>query len=512
MARITLCGPSYTSQSVIADSEQTINWYCESIESTVGETSFAMYPCPGKTLFCTLPKGQVRGIFEINGRVFAVGGNTLYEVSAKGVVTAWGSVGDDFLPVSFATNGTAGNQLVICSAQSLYVFFLAAQGNNAAGTLIGPIGGLQGQASQIVFCQGYFVCQLTNTNKFQVSALEDATTWNALSVQQVQVFPENIGRMLVFSTVLFVMGVNGHAQVYYNSGANQYTPFDVIQGAFMEEGIGAPYSLCELDNTPFWLGIGRNGGAIGWRANGYSPVRVSNHAIEWAWSKYPSKGTDAIGFSYRDQGHSFWVLRFPSANNGFGATWVYDAATQMWHERGSWTGTGGFNGFTADRAGFHSYGFNQFLVGDWGNGNIYSMSVTTPTENGGNIRRLRRTPPISSENDWVFHQELVLNIEAGLGPEPPFQGANGPIGPQIMVRWSDDGGKTWSNEHWIDCGPVGAYKTRVQLNRLGRSRDRVYEIIADDPVLWRIIDGYLTATPGFQKPVERYNKQMAKMA
>lgn len=512
MARIGLVGPSYTSQSRIADSEALMNWYCENIESPNGKAPLAMYPTPGLTVFATLLK-PIRGCLQINGRCFFVGAGDLYELTAAGGITNRGAVGNDFQPVTMATNGTAGNQLAICSAGNIYVFYLAATGANAANSLVGPVGGLQGLASILTFCDGYFVAVLRNSNKFQVSNLEDGSTWNPLSIQQVSVFPENIGGMTQAFRQLFILGQDGHAQVYYNSGANQYTPFDVISGAFMEEGIDAPNSLVVLDNAPFWIGGNQNGNGIAWRANGYTPLRVSNYGVETAWAKYPSKGSDAIGYAYKDQGHTFWVLRFPSANNGFGATWVYDVATQMWHERGYWSDTAGYTGYTAHLSTCHCFAFGLHLVGDWNSGNVYSMSIGTYTDNAKPIRRFRRAPHVSSEQERIFHARLQLDMEVGDGPIPPLtDGAGNPRDPQIMLRWSDDGGFTWSNEHWIGAGQAGQFKTRAVWNRLGYARDRVYEVMVTDAIPWRIVDAYLKATPGFQVPTERYAKQAAKMA
>ena len=59
------------------------------------------------------------------------------------------------------------------------------------------------------------------------------------------------------------------------------------------------------------------------------------------------------------------------------------------------------------------------------------------------------------------------------------------VQPQVMLRWSDDGGHTWSNEHWRSMGGVGEYGKRVLWRRLGMTeklRDRVYEISGTDPV------------------------------
>jgi hypothetical protein len=54
--------------------------------------------------------------------------------------------------------------------------------------------------------------------------------------------------------------------------------------------------------------------------------------------------------------------------------------------------------------------------------------------------------------------------------------------PQAMLQWSDDGGYTWSNEHWVDVGAKGQYSTRVKWNALGSSRDRVFRFVISDPV------------------------------
>ena len=418
MARFGLIGSSYTSQSPIADCQRTVNWYAEAIESQMGASPMALYPTPGLAVFATIAT-PVRGILEINGRLFAVGGANFYEISALGSPTNYGSVGNDLQPVTMATNGTLGNQLVICSAGALYVFSLT------SNTLT-RIGALQGIPAMVVFCSSYFVTLLAGTNKFQISGLLDGSTWNPLSVQQNEVFPENISSIVSAYGFLFVMGQAGHSQVYYDSGANQYTPFSPISGAYMEEGCGAPNSPVVMDNTVFWLG-GLNGkGDIAWRANGYTPLRVSDFSAETAWASYPKKGSDAIGYTYRDQGHTFWVLRFPSANNGFGATWVYDAAMQHWHERGYWSQQGP-NGYSAHLSTCHAFAFGQHLVGDWNSGNIYAMSITTLTDNGTPIRRWRRSPHLASERERIFLTQLVLDVEVGLGPQPPLAGILPPM-------------------------------------------------------------------------------------
>jgi hypothetical protein len=68
--------------------------------------------------------------------------------------------------------------------------------------------------------------------------------------------------------------------------------------------------------------------------------------------------------------------------------------------------------------------------------------------------------------------------------------------PQMMLRWSDDGGRTWSNEHWESAGRLGRYSWRVIWNRLGTGRSRIFEVVVTDPVAWRLVDAYVQLAKG----------------
>lgn len=501
MARFGLIGGTYNSQSPIADCQRTMNWYPETIESEMGASAMALYSTPGLTVFATIAQ-PVRATFEINGRCFAVGGQNLYELLGSGTANLLGVVGNDENPAMLCTNGTLGNQLMCYSAGAIYLY------NLSTNTFAGSVGGLQGTPSMLVFCSSYFVALLANSNKFQVSNLLDGSTWNPLGVQQNETFPENISAIVSAYGFLFVLGQDGHSQVYWNSGASQFTPFSPISGAYMEEGCGAPSSPVVMDNTVCWIG-GRNGkGDVAWRANGYTPLRISTFSAETAWASYPKKGSDAIGYTYRDQGHTFWVLRFPSANSGRGATWVYDAATQLWHERGSLWGPQGYN---AHLSTCYAFAFGQHLVGDWASGKIYSMSIGTYQDAGNVIRRWRRSPHLEAERQRIFLDQLILGVETGLGPQPPLlDGSGNARDPQLIFSISRDGSKTFGVEYTLNCGQVGKYSTRVIQRRLGQARDFVFDLVATDPVPWRIIEGYVEGT-GFPLPKQRLQKQIAQV-
>ncbi len=465
--KLGFVGPSYSSQSVIADGQRCINWYPERMESENPKSPLVLYPTPGLSTFCTLAGPSVRVAFTIDGRCFAVSGTHFYEVFSDGTFISRGAVADDGQAASIAAGPT---QLLIISGGVAYSY-------NLATNVLASVVGMLGTPSMAGFTDGYFLVLLANSNQFQISALLDTTSWDGADTAKISVFPGNLSTMLIDHREVWFFG--GKAiQVYYDSG-NPDFPFEPIQGAFIEQGIIAPWSFVRLDNSIFWLGGDERGAGIAWRAQGYTPARVSNHATEFAWQSY-STITDAIGYAYQDQGHGFWVLTFPTAK----ATWVYDSATGLWHERGYWHPTKGI--YEAHLGQCHTYCFGKHLVGDRASGKIYEMNISLYDDAGDVIRRLRRGPHISNEQKWIYFHSLQVEAEAGLGLATG-QGSD----PQIMHRWSDDGGKTWSNERWASACKIGEYKRRSIWRRLGRARDRVPEIVVTDPIPWRIIEAYL---------------------
>lgn len=606
MARIGLIGSSYRSQDPGQNSESNINWYEENMEQQ-SKSSGSLYPTPGIRQFVSVPtETPQRGEISIQGHTFAVMGSLFGEIDSAGTFTSKGTVVNNSLRVSMAGGPT---QVLIASAGSVYVYnFVTDVFQQLAQALFND-----NLITFVGYCDGYFLAVRDDSNEFQISELFDATLWDALDVAAVSRFPDDIESMLVDHDVVWMWG--GYQTVVYYDSGNEF-PFDVLPGAFIEQGISAPRTPVKMDNSVFWLGGDPRGQAIAWRANGYTPQRVSNHAVEYAMQGYiETYGTiaDTVGYSYQDQGHTFWVLYFPKANK----TWVFDAATGLWHERGHWNTDTGI--FTAHQSWGHVFAFGKHLVGDPFSGKLYEMSINIYTDNETPLRRIRRTPPIATEGQWIFHHQVQIDLETGLGPQPPLTGQSGqpfyfyledsngqvwqfgindvgqldmvgtpvtgftpqtiilndiesntvswpvyvdilgalytpitpatydstypsgillattsgllesamqvnavgqlqtngpfavPRDPMLMLRWSDDGGHTWSNERQIQCGQAGRYNTRAMAYRLGRSRERIYEISTSDPIPWRIRSAYLMASPGYGVS-ERVTTEYAKVS
>ena len=460
---------TYQSQSPVADNARCVNWYVETPEGQQSKAKVVWYPTPGYALFATCPEPVVRGLYTepSTGRVFAVAGGGLYEISSACVVTLRSLVADDGLPAQFASNGDIGGQMLVASGGVAYLLVLA---TNVVTTV------LASGAQFIGFIDGYFVALDATTSTLQVSDLADGATWPALSVAQRSVASDPWVSMVVSDRKIHLHG-SQTSESWYNNGDPDF-PFAYAEGSLVRDGSAGPYSSVALvDNSRIWLTANEEGTGVVKRSSGYQTVRISTEAVETAIQSYTNV-SDAVAWSYQDQGHTFYVLNFPTMR----ATWVYDAKTNLWHERGWWNTS--LMRFDSARGRCHCYGHGQHLVGDRLTGGVYTQSIALYEDIGSTeLRRLGQGPHIYSNGAWIYFPEIRVEVETGFGLTATRE-------PQIMLQWSDDSGKTWSDEHWTGLGNIGDYKHEAVWRRCGRSRDRIFRVVISDPVPCRIVDMY----------------------
>lgn len=475
-----LVGPSYPASSVTADCERTVNLYPERIESAGArkpDFPYCLLPTPGFTLRATLPTTPVRGIFGgVDGKLFGIGGDQFYEIASDWTVTNRGAVTLGGVP-TFAYNGATAAQVAVASGGNCYIYNTGTH----AFTQV-----LTGTAQQIGYLNNRFLALDRTNNKFRVSALSDGTSWPGAGVALRSAASDGWQALLISHRLMWLIG-SRTGEAWYDAGVDADQPFVPDQSGFLPYGIVAPDSLQELDSAPIWLQQTHEGGAILVRAEGYSVKRLSTHAFEHAVRAY-STITDAQAYTEQIEGHSFYVLNFPTAQ----ATWAYDAATGLLCERGYWKPSQ--NAFQVYRPNSHAYAFGVHLVGDRQSGGIYEASPSVATEmDGTGIRRLRRTPHLTANGARLFLDRLQLVLDSGSGLVSG-QGSD----PIVMLRCSKDGGQTWGNERGISAGALGQYGGRVIWDRLGVSRDWVIELTLSDPVIGaaRWIEAYLSARQG----------------
>jgi hypothetical protein len=505
-----ILGSTYVARSVNAADARMVNLFPEIVPEAGKEPAF-LNRAPGLKLLNTIGLGPIRGLWAFSSNdsdAFVVSGTRLYKINTSYVATLIGTVSGAG-PVSMADNGT---QLFIAANGPSYIY------NNATNAF-GQITDVDFPgAVTVCYLDGYFVFNQPNSQLMWVTQLLDGTSIDPLEFVSTEGSPDGLIAVASNFREVWAFGTNS-IEVWYDSGATDF-PLQRIQGAFNELGCAAPFSVAKMDNGLFWLGRDRRGQGIVYRANGYAGVRISTHAVEWQIQQYADL-SDAIAYTYQQDGHSFYVLVFPSANT----TWVYDAATQAWHERAGFS-NGAFN---RHRGNCQMAFNNKIVIGDFQNANIYAFDLDDYSDNGNIqkwLRSWRALPTGTNTLKRTTQHMMQLDCESGVGlngsdvsetiylqtedalylitesgdylisdeTTPITQGAN----PQVMLRWSDDGGHTWSSEHWASMGKIGEYYKRVIWRRLGMTvklRDRVYEVSGTDPVKIAIMGAELILSP-----------------
>lgn len=450
-------------------------------ESGAGKNVAALFGTPGLTLYANLSlsptggsSGTTRGMITTStGRVFAVFAHSLMEIIPTGTPTTRFIDRSDALLTSIGRVSMAdnGQVLMIVDGTNGYQYDLT---TNVLSFIPGFPGG-----TTVAFQDGYFIFNMPNSETFYITNLY-STTIDPLNFASAEGSPDPLMSLLSDHRELWLFG-SQTIEVWFNSGDPLF-PFTRIDGAYITHGTMAPFSPAKMDNTIYWLGQDESGQGMVWRAAGYQPVRCSTHAVEQAMRKYPTI-TDATSYTYQMDGHAFYVLNFPSGN----ATWVFDAATQLWHER-AYTQENGFLG--RHLAEIHTVGFGLHLVSDYRNGLVYIFDPLKYTDNGNEIARIRTTPYVSQELKNVFFSKIQIDLQTGITQPGMTQDA------QCMLRWSDDGGNSWSNEYWVDLGALGNTRTRAIWRRLGRSRERIFQFKITDPVPVAITDAFIDVQVG----------------
>jgi hypothetical protein len=467
--KLPIVGPSYQARSLNADAQRTLNCYVE-LDNASPRAPAALYGTPGLVRKLTFPTAPVRACFKEGVHSWWVAGNTVYRVDADYQQLAIGTIATETGELGIASNGA---QLLIVDGVAGWLVDVKGAALTAISDPEFPNG-----VRRAAYQDGFFLVAGDGTGKFYINERpNDGSQWNGLDFASAEGSPDNTIGIISDHREVWLFGELS-AEVWVNTG-NADFPFQRSGNVFIEHGCAAAGTVAKADNTVFWLGADDKGAGIVWRADGYTPVRISTHALEKALAGY-STIADAFAFTYQQEGHIFYVLTFPTAN----ATWHYDASTQLWQER-AWRNpdTGALLRW---RPNCIVFAHGEHLVGDFENGNVYALDLDEYTDDGAPILRLRRTIASEAMQQRVLYTALQLDMETGVGTVDG-QGA----APQVMLRYSNDGGHTWSVERTTTVGKTGEYGARARFTRLGSGRNRVWEISMTDPVKFAVFGAVL---------------------
>lgn len=465
------CGGAYTSRSKSIDVDAAINVYTESREVPGSPKQKAMIGTPGLT-FVTTIEGPNRGWFTQDGRTFTVGGTKAYEQVDATTYTLLGAVPNDGRLVSFTTNGEAGQQLGIVGGGQLNVFNLQ---TSAYTTVSLPFS----DPVMIVFQDGYGLINQRDTPIVWFSAIEDFTDFDGLDFITRSGTSDNIVGLSVSQDRILFFG-SKTSTLYYDSG-DADTPFLPYAGTTVQNGLVSAQLLTAYRDVFFWVSGGQRGTYRVLSGTSPNAQSISTHEIE-SWLARATTLDDAKILLYEQEGHVFMAITAPSSPDEI-KTYVYDATEKdtPWHARAGLNDTLGT--YTQWRAQGSTTVGAQVFVGDYANGNIYTLDLDTYTDNGTTIVRERRAPYVGAENQWVFVDEFELGTQAGVGAVSGT--SQEPVSvPEVELYVSYDSANTWHYAGTAPIGQVGEYDTKTAWMMLGRSRsDRlVFKVRQTAPV------------------------------
>lgn len=496
MARLPLLGGSYEAQSVIANAQRCINLYPE-LNQKDAPVPITHYPTPGKRAVGTV-FGPGRGLFAAsNGVVFGVNGSTLYWFGEDGVPQILISISDLTTPVRWVDNslevlvldGTANGAWVITLSDKTVVR------KEDFGATMGA------------YLDTFSIVNVLDTKQFSVS-LPNSFQFDG-DIGSKTAAPDLLVGVTVVHRELWNIGAK--TTEIWTTVADQDFPFQIIPGAFIEYGCGAPYSIVNADVSVFWLAQNKEGQAMVLRGRGYEALRISTHAIENTLQGY-STLTDCQAFTYQENGHIFFVMNFPTAD----VTWAYDESTGAWHQR-CWMDQDGK--LHRDRLCSIVTAYGKRWGQDWENGKLYQVGIDIPTDDGAPILRLRSFPhlptipqpgggSLSLDGKRIKYHKFMADMAVGtqegtnialpvfssealllqenegeILTDPDSFGIlldrNSPTGipaPRALLRWSNSRGYSWEGSATRSLGAAGQYQTQPSWQRTGVARDRIWEL------------------------------------
>ena len=365
----------------------------------------------------------------------------------------------------------------------------------------------------------YFIYTRPGSQQFAISDVLSPIT-QPLSFASKFTSPDNLVSLIADNGQIYLLGEKS-SEVWVDQGTFPVA-YQRVPGSANQQGIIAPFSVARVGNFFCYVSQNIRGQNQVVLMNGYIPQRVSTHAVEQ--SLLDQYTADAIAYTYQLEGHEVYVVTFPTID----ITWAYDLTTNLWHK---WLWTDGDNIYHRHRSNCAAVFQNIVVVGDWENGNLYQLDQSAYTDAGGEIRRLRRAPHLLSDLQRQYFDELQIQFQPGVGAggfsrdrniylgSPYYISATGSLvigyqdidvlgnagqisptdvfyNPKAMLRWSNDGGSTWSKEYWQNIGQQGKYTNRAIWRRLGMARDRIFEVVVTDPIKAVIVSANLKGSQG----------------
>ena len=469
MSRIGLAGGSYQTRSLAASAQRVLNLYPEppppNENAGSPPTFFATapptyYPTPGLVQIAATTPGVGRGLYQCSqtpGLLYGVIGGSVFSYNVPtNTLTIVGTIPALSTPVSMQDNGLV---LLIVDGTA------PVSGGSPGGwfltlgtTTLYPINDAAWLgATDVCVLDTFFVFNQPGTSNWYSSPsnyVGNSTPFDPLYIAGKDTYPDIIVGISSVNQLIWLIGAET-TEPWYDAGATDF-PFQRTPEVLIQHGCAAPHSIASNDSAVFFLSKDQQGQCIVLQIAGYQALRVSTYPIEYAISQYATI-SDAIGMTYQQQGHTFYVLTFPTADK----TWVYDVSTQLWHERCYVDSSGNEHAVLWSSL---AYGGGATIALDKSQGIIYRLDPDAYTDNGAAIKRQRAFAHMLGDGTRIFYRRFIADMAT---PTPTSDAL-------IALDWSDDRGNTFGTPVTLTLG--GNYGDALTWWRLGYARDRVFRL------------------------------------
>jgi hypothetical protein len=452
-----LFGLGNEAKSVVVSAQERLNVYFEP-RPDGDKNAMSAYGTVGLTQFGSVVGQPWRGLHRTQDRLFGVQQNALYEIFSDGTTAFRGTLLTSTGRVGMANNGL---QVMITDGYG-YIYTL---GSGVFAQITDP--DYPANTTDVTYQDTYFIVNADN-GQFYISASLDGTSWDATEFATAESNPDALQRVYATNGELMLCGTET-TEFWGNAGDAQF-PYANLRGSTMYWRLAAPWSLVDYDASIIGLWQNKQGGLVVGVIAGYGIKRVSNPDVESQWDSVTV--SEASGFAYMISGHPFYQINFPEGS------WLYDGLTGMWSTVQGY-------GLSRHRADHGALTGNGYVVAGYQDGTLYKLDAAALTDAGQPIIRRIRGRHFFEESNLISIRSLILDMETGIGGSVS--------NPQVMLRVSKDGGRTWTMERWTSLGEVGEYKTRAHFRRLGISRDWLFEISVSDPVRFAVVNAYVDA-------------------
>lgn len=439
MPKLTFCTQSSrAADNVEYSPERLINLYPEGGPQDA-KAPLLLRSVLGQEAFADLGIGVLRAMEEINGVIYAVGSGSLFSVSSDGTVSNLGVIDDD--PVTTISGN--GDNVTIAANGKYYVW--------DGATLTQPTPGAFSNFGTVTFIDQRTIITERDGARFQWSEVGDPTDLDALDFASNESRNDNTLRVLADRRELWFFGEQS-IEIWYNTGQGGADAFTRLNGGALDTGCLAASLSVKFDEGIFFIGDDR----IAYITNGLGINQISTGAVEQALSV----SVPTHCFYYEDRGHKFFCIRFDDR-----PAWCFDLATGLWHERSTGVNKGAWEVVDTVKA------FGQWYCGT-SDGQIREMKRNN-VDVGNALRRtaVSRSMYMAGDQFAVSEMEfLARKGESNIGRDA-----------QVMMRVSDDGGRTFSVEDWRSLGDQGDRNIYMVYRALGTYRDFVAEFTITDP-------------------------------